>query len=170
MKVLKCCNTIFKLPRRGVSQPKELHFRCLAPVENEFQQGWFGLTVNLSKSFHPYMKSKRSGIDINSSPDHQKQYSNGKNGLVKTIPIKKAKKNNFSSAPENEQALIGLRRPGLADFPHPVPHPAVSLRDYTARESNPPATNTVSAHVVFKTFLLSNLSCRSLALFPAVSG
>ena len=110
------CNTIFKPPRRGVSHPKELHFRCLAPAENEFQQGWFGLTVNLSKSFHLYMKSKRSGTDTNSSPDHQKQHYNRKKHIVKRIPTKKAKKINFSSAHENEQALIGRRRShGLQD-------------------------------------------------------
>ena len=66
-----------------------------------------------------------------------------------------------------EIALLTTHRPGLADFPHPVPHLAGSLRDYTARESNPPDINKISAHDVFKSILLSRLS---LSLIGFVSG
>jgi len=62
-----------------------------------------------------------------------------------------------TSPVDEEIALLTPHRPGLADFPHPVPHLAVSLRDYTARESNPPGINKISAHDVFKSILLSSL-------------
>jgi len=47
-----CANSavFLKLVPAGRIPPKELHFRCSHLLEINFQQGWFGLTVYLSKS------------------------------------------------------------------------------------------------------------------------